>query len=347
MLTLPPDEVAAPRRGDQGAPRSNCTKRLKVDFPVYALFTKADLVVGFMEFFGDLDEKRRAQVFGATFQTQRQARKSMLAHAPAEFEALIAAAVAAGARPAAGARRTPPTASLLFGFPAQMAALQAPVIGFLNAIFDPAVITIKAALRGFYFTSGTQQGTPIDQLLGALAKGFGAEAVATPAYSGQGKSFFLTDLIRKVIIGEAGWVSTGRRDRFAPDGGARMPLHRRAAARRRLVAQLMRATSSAFATARRRRRNTPRPSRGVERGRRRRRPRPQQGAAGAARIAFSARRLWRPTGARRGAAAADLGLNQTARLRSAANTAYGAGLERMLRPRLIYRLEEQIAGRRQ
>ncbi len=40
--------------------------------------------------------------------------------------------------------------------------------------------------------------------------------------------------------------------------------------------------------------------------------------------------------------ATDLGLNQSARLRSAANTAYGVGLERMLRPRLIYRLEEQI-----
>ncbi len=68
LLTLPQDEVAAHAAAIK-ARLIELHKRLKVDFPVYALFTKADLVIGFMEFFGDLDEKQRAQVFGATFQT--------------------------------------------------------------------------------------------------------------------------------------------------------------------------------------------------------------------------------------------------------------------------------------
>ena len=55
---------------------------------------------------------------------------------------------------------------------------------------------------------GTQEGTPIDQVIGALARSFGAEEVAGARYSGKGRSFFLTDLINKVIIGEAAWVST-------------------------------------------------------------------------------------------------------------------------------------------
>jgi type VI secretion system protein ImpL len=45
-------------------------------------------------------------------------------------------------------------------------------------------------------------------LIGSLARAFGAEQVAGTSYSGVGKSFFLTDLISKVIIGEADWVST-------------------------------------------------------------------------------------------------------------------------------------------
>ena len=35
------------------------------------LFTKADLIAGFMEYFGNFDEDRRRKVWGATFQTER------------------------------------------------------------------------------------------------------------------------------------------------------------------------------------------------------------------------------------------------------------------------------------
>ena len=46
--------------------------RLKVAFPVYVMFTKADLIEGFGEFFGDLREKERRVVWGATFQTDER-----------------------------------------------------------------------------------------------------------------------------------------------------------------------------------------------------------------------------------------------------------------------------------
>ena len=41
--------------------------RLGIRMPVYALFTKADLIAGFTEFFDDLDRERRNQVWGVTF----------------------------------------------------------------------------------------------------------------------------------------------------------------------------------------------------------------------------------------------------------------------------------------
>ena len=42
-------------------------ERLGIRLPVYALFTKADLIAGFTEFFDDLDRERREQVWGVTF----------------------------------------------------------------------------------------------------------------------------------------------------------------------------------------------------------------------------------------------------------------------------------------
>ena len=43
------------------------TDELGVRFPVYVLFTKADLLAGFTEFFDDLDREEREQVWGMSF----------------------------------------------------------------------------------------------------------------------------------------------------------------------------------------------------------------------------------------------------------------------------------------
>ena len=78
-------------------------------------------------------------------------------------------------------------------------------------IFEPTRYHANATLRGFYFTSGTQEGTPIDQLIGALRAIFGAEEIAGARLFGQGQELFPDRPIKKVIIGEAAWVSTDSR----------------------------------------------------------------------------------------------------------------------------------------
>ena len=181
-------------------------EQLKVDFPVYALFTKCDLVAGFTEYFGYLGETGRKQVWGATFQTADKTR-NLVGEVPIEFDLLLER-LSEEQLDRLQDEPAPNTRVLLFGFAAQMARLKQPLYDFLNQIFEPTRYHANATLRGFYFTSGTQQGSPIDQLIGSLARSFGAEEVAPTAYSGHGKSFFLHDLILKVVIGEAAWVST-------------------------------------------------------------------------------------------------------------------------------------------
>src|SRR6266478_15045 len=87
LMMLPPADIAAHANAIR-ARLLELHDRLKVDFPVYALFTKGDLVAGFMEFFGYLGEQGRRQVWGATFQTDDKTR-NLVGDIPKEFDDLI------------------------------------------------------------------------------------------------------------------------------------------------------------------------------------------------------------------------------------------------------------------
>ena len=180
-------------------------QELKIDFPVYALFTKADLVVGFNEYFGNFTESRRRKVWGATFQTESR-RKNLIGEVPAEYDALVRRLTE---ELPDRLQEEPDAVSRIgiFGFPAQFAMLRSRVYDFLRQIFEPNRYQVDANLRGFYFSSGTQEGTPIDQVLGAMDRSFGGQGQGQRQMSGLGKSYFLHDLITQVIFSETGWVS--------------------------------------------------------------------------------------------------------------------------------------------
>jgi type VI secretion system protein ImpL len=55
-----------------------------------------------------------------------------------------------------------------------------------------------------YFTSGTQEGSPIDRVLGTLARSFNLERKVQAPAAGAGKSYFLKRLLHEVIFGESG-----------------------------------------------------------------------------------------------------------------------------------------------
>ena len=61
-------------------------------------------------------------------------------------------------------------------------------------------------VRGVYFTSGTQEGSPIDRVLGTLSRTFNLERKILPPSASSGKSFFINRLLHEVIFTEAGLV---------------------------------------------------------------------------------------------------------------------------------------------
>jgi type VI secretion system protein ImpL len=184
---------------------------LKVDFPVYVVFTKADLIAGFREYFASFPAARRKRVWGTTFQTKSQ-REQTWDRVPAEYDALVSRlseeVIDRMSEEPDGVNRI-----AIFGLPGQLAEMKDEVALFLRLVFEPTRYASSAILRGFYFTSGTQEGTPIDQVLGAMTRSFGGQASgqASGLMSGKGKSFFLHDLLTKVIFAEQGWVSYDRK----------------------------------------------------------------------------------------------------------------------------------------
>jgi len=181
--------------------------RLSVRLPIYAVFTKADLISGFTEFFDDLDRDRRAQVWGATFPLSDSDAGPVSGFA-GEFTALIER-LNERLIDRLQVERSPDRRVQIAGFPPQMASLEPALAEFLQEAFGGSRLDPAPMLRGFYFTSGTQQGTPIDRLTDVLARSFGIDQrQATSLRPEQGRSYFLSRLVKTVMFGEAMLVST-------------------------------------------------------------------------------------------------------------------------------------------
>ena len=184
-------------------------EQLGIQFPAYVLFTKADLLAGYSEFFDDLNKEERAQIWGMTFELDHLVadEEPAVNTFTAEFD-LLEQRLSQHLLARMQAERDPQRRDLIYTFPQQFNALKTTAQTFLNDIFLPNRFEQRMLLRGAYFTSGTQEGNPIDRMLGALANNFGLARHALPRFSGKGRSYFLTRLFRDVIFEESGLAGT-------------------------------------------------------------------------------------------------------------------------------------------
>ena len=183
-------------------------EKLGVRFPVYVLFTKGDLIAGFAEFFDNLGKEAREQVWGFTFPLDKSVKKntSPIALFDEEFSGLLTQ-LNTQSLERMQAETDHQRRSLIAGFPGQVASVRQVARDFLNEVFLENKFEHRHMLRGVYFTSGTQEGTPIDRLMMGMARTFGIGRQAIGSGKGSGRSFFLTRLFEQVVFKEAGLVS--------------------------------------------------------------------------------------------------------------------------------------------
>jgi len=178
--------------------------KLGLGVPVYILVTKADLIGGFNETFQALGKEDRDQVWGLTFPLGPLAGKDPLRDFDARFSDLTQRLVEQ-LPDRLEAERDVLRRAAVFSFPQEFAALQ-PLLGeFLRQVFSEGGNVERAQLvRGVYFTSGTQEGSPIDRVMGAIGRSFGIDGRRASMPNVKGKSFFVNRLLREVVFAERG-----------------------------------------------------------------------------------------------------------------------------------------------
>ena len=180
-------------------------EQLKVQVPVYLVFTKCDLVAGFGEFFDDLNPDQRAQVWGMTFPVEKTVDGSAARGFASGFNELLDRLNARLVDRLHNERDRSRRAAIL-SFPQQFAAFGDTAREFVEGVFAGHAYGPAPLLRGVYLTSGTQEGTPIDRMMSAVARTFGVDAARVQAPGAQRRTFFVERLLRQVVFAEAGFV---------------------------------------------------------------------------------------------------------------------------------------------
>jgi type VI secretion system protein ImpL len=177
---------------------------LNVRFPIYVLFTKCDLMAGFMEFFERLTPTERGQVWGMTFPAEHPTdkNKGVIERFAKEFE-LLMANLNAPLLQRVHDERNMHRRALVYNFPQQIISLKDTFNEFLQGLFRPNRFQPAPFLRGVYFTSGTQEGSPIDRIMGATVRTFGLEQQVLSEHRGTGRSYFVNQLFKDVIFPES------------------------------------------------------------------------------------------------------------------------------------------------
>ena len=186
------------------------TERLGVYAPVYVVFTKADLIAGFSDFFHDSERAERDRIWGATLRYNRRSTpQDVLAFFDQHFDELHDGLKEMSLANMAG-NRSAQMRPGVFTFPLEFAAIRTPLRAFLSTLFEENTYQFKPVFRGFYFTSALQEGAVQDLASRRVASRFDLELRDACGQGGAGENdgagedggYFLLDLFRKVIFAD-------------------------------------------------------------------------------------------------------------------------------------------------
>lgn len=190
---------------------SELMRRLRLVFPVYVVFTKCDLIQGFEAYFEDLGEQERNQVWGAYLWEDEDRDGPSGDHFESSVRRLYAKLCELRLRKLS-MQRNLERKGALFDFPNQFDVASRTVAEFVDLLCRDNPYQETPSIAGIYFTSGTQEGTPLQRLIGNMRQAFGY-ATEGPREASQAapKSYFIKNLFTDVIFQLQGAVQGSRR----------------------------------------------------------------------------------------------------------------------------------------
>ncbi len=181
---------------------------LDIRFPIFFLITKADRALGFSEFFTKLDPVEQRQLFGWSNPAgpEKPYEPNVV---DAAWDQIVTRVhklrlkFLSGEENAANADR-------FIVFPEELRALKEPVRRYLDGILTQSRYDEPFVFRGFYISSGVQQGKPIAQATRDLLKGpSGTQGDIIESLENifkKSRAFFIKDFYEKKVFPEQGLV---------------------------------------------------------------------------------------------------------------------------------------------
>lgn len=180
------------------------TDWLEVIPPVYVIFTKADLIDGFGDFFRNFDDAERERVWGATLPFRADGKYDAVDQFDQYFDELVRGLREMSLSQMALNRGNALGPGLLT-LPLEFAGIKSALRTFITTLFEDNPYQHKPVFRGFYFTSALQEPASVHQASSGIAERFQlAPPQAAPALdtAPAQKGYFLRDLFRKVIFSD-------------------------------------------------------------------------------------------------------------------------------------------------
>lgn len=175
--------------------------QLGMQFPIYVLLTKMDLVAGFNEFFAGLSKEEREELFGFMFPREVDDERGVISLFNKEFHGMLERLDARMLR-ILETEDDLDKRALIFEFPKQLRVLQANLDEFLAEIFAQNSFEEPALIRGVFMLSSVQEGLPVDKLMNESTNGLGLNRLALAKSQTGSHSYFVKNLFDKVIFKE-------------------------------------------------------------------------------------------------------------------------------------------------
>lgn len=182
-------------------------------YPIYVTVTKTDLIAGFNAFFDDLSASEREQVWGYTQQVIKAEGETANVEAifDGEFELLLRR-LSERTLERLRDETDPDRRALIVAFPEQLARAREQLRLLVTQGFMPNAYQEPLLLRGLYLTSGTQEGSPIDRMMGGVSRALGTAQTRLLPITSTGRSYFIKDVLGKVAFPEQDLLGLGYRE---------------------------------------------------------------------------------------------------------------------------------------
>lgn len=185
------------------------TAAVQVDFPVYLIFTHAEVIEGFEEFFRNVNPMERGQVWGATFPLDqaRGAHRLFYNEFKTLYEALMSRrllCLSSAARPADQLR--------IFDFPLRFNVLGRKLEEFVHTLCAPNAQDESPMLRGFYFVRSRSGASESRTTASAPALRSGVTTAVQTTSAG----VFSHDLFHSVLFQDRGIAAALQSQRQKP-----------------------------------------------------------------------------------------------------------------------------------